>query len=431
MPEQFRWFLAGQGFWFAAFGLQAVMFPYLVVSVLHETPENVGIAQLCLMAPSIALMIPGGMLADSKDLRALLMQLQLWAVLPAGILALVTNAGALSFTALIVFALLQGSLQALIMPTRDALLGRVAGSNIQRAVTTAMTIQFCAQIIGFVLAGNAATIGIEWLLGVQVCLYGCGALCARKMAPLRPVKRIEPFGHDSVSCGNRSLSTAANAPDAGGASKSSETLATEPSAWSELKVAFWLVAHSPRMAPVTLLMVGVGFCYIGVFSVVVPVMVRDIYAGGSAAQALVNGTFVTGVLSATLALRACRTIDYQGRAIFLAASLGALIITLFALYPPMWGFYLLIFIFGNGAGVVMSLGRTLVQEAASPAHRARILAIYSVAFLGAAPVGAYVVGQVAQKYSLAVAAVSAAVLMCGLLTMILWKSQVWYVGRDH
>ena len=61
--NQFRWFMAGQASWFSAFGLQAVLFPFLVVNVLLQGPERIGIAQTALMAPSLLLMMVGGALA--------------------------------------------------------------------------------------------------------------------------------------------------------------------------------------------------------------------------------------------------------------------------------------------------------------------------------------------------------------------------------
>ena len=81
--SQVRWFLIGQARWFAAFGLQAVLFPYLIVNVLFESPDRVGLAQMCLLAPALALMVPGGMLADAVDLRTLLVRLQLLTVCPS------------------------------------------------------------------------------------------------------------------------------------------------------------------------------------------------------------------------------------------------------------------------------------------------------------------------------------------------------------
>ena len=149
MTSSYRWFLAGQACWFAAFGTQVVLFPYLIVNVLKAPAEDVGIAQACLMAPALLFMIPGGMLADASDLKRLSTRLKLTAILPTLTLALITFSDQLDYSILLVYALLQGSLQALVSPTRDALLGRVAGEDIQRSVTTAMAVQFVAQMVGY------------------------------------------------------------------------------------------------------------------------------------------------------------------------------------------------------------------------------------------------------------------------------------------
>ncbi|MEM7403788.1 MAG: MFS transporter [Pseudomonadota bacterium] len=402
VDTQFRWFLTGQGFWFAAFGLQSVMFPYLVVSVLQESPERVGIAQMCVMAPALLLMLPGGMLADAFDLRQLLVRLQCAAMVPALTVAAVASGGGLTFGVVIAFALAQGSLQALVMPTRDALLGRVAGDDVQRAVATAMLLQFLAQVAGFALAGSAGWVGVPTLLVIQACAYGVGAVCAAQMLPVPPLR-----------------------PDDADATASGET-----SALRELGNAFVLVARSPSMGPVTLQMIGVGVSFIGVFSVVIPLMVRDLYAGGSVELAMVNLCFVLGVLVSTLVLRARPPVERQGRAIFLSGCGGLAVLLCLSAWPPMVLFYLLILIFGIGAGVAMSLGRTLIQQAASAAHRARILAIYSLAFLGAAPIGSFTMGVLAEHAGLDLAIWAATGAMAALMLGLRLRSGIWQIRAN-
>jgi hypothetical protein len=41
----------------------------------------------------------------------------------------------------------------------------------------------------------------------------------------------------------------------------------------------------------------------------------------------------------------------------------------------------------------MSASRTIVQSNADPAYLGRVLAVYSMGFMGGAPLGAYVIGQ--------------------------------------
>ncbi|NKC15388.1 MAG: MFS transporter [Gammaproteobacteria bacterium] len=399
MSRQFKWFLAGQGCGFFAFGLQAVLFPYLIVNLLQEGPERVGIAQMCIMAPALLLMVPGGMLADASDLRTLLARLQLLAVLPVAGLALALGLGHASFALLIAYALFQGSTQAIIIPTRDALLGRIAGQDIQRAVTTAMIVQFLAQVGGFFLAGSASRIGAENLLWLQAGTYVLAMCCALRMkaAPPLPKTLCEP--------------------------------ATQPSVWMELAVAFRQIADSSRMGPITFLMCGVGVFFIGVFHVVIPIMVRDYYAGDSVALAMVNGCFVAGVVTAITTMTRRSPVHKQGVAVFLSACGGACLTALFATYPPVSVFYLFIYLFGISAGILMSLGRTIVQESADAHYRARTLAIYSLSFMGGAPIGSLVIGQIAEATHVLHAALLSALGMSLLLVVMRFKTTIWYITR--
>ena len=41
--RQFRWYLGGHAAWFTSFGIQMILFPWLVAVVLHESPQRVGI----------------------------------------------------------------------------------------------------------------------------------------------------------------------------------------------------------------------------------------------------------------------------------------------------------------------------------------------------------------------------------------------------
>ena len=393
---QFRWFLAGQTCWFAAFGVQAVLFPFLVVSVLHESPERVGLAQMCVMLPALALMVPGGMMADAMDLRSLISRLQLATMAPVAVLAASMGLSELTFAMVVMFALAHGSLQAMVTPTRDALLGRIAEGDVQKAITTAMAVQFISQMLGFGAAGLAGTIGPVPLLVAQAVLYALAGVCALQMSPLPPLVQRS----------------------------------AKQSPLAELSVAAAQVLHSSKIAPVVLIMVGVGFCFIGEFSVIIPIMVRDNYAGGSTGLALINIAFVFGLISATLTLRRLPPIKYQGRAIFSACCGGALLTALFGLAPPLPLFYLFIYLFGIGAGITMSIGRTIVQEAASPAHRAQVLAIYSLTFLGSAPIGSFAIGQIAAAAGVTMASYITAGVMAALLLGVITLSGVWRVQRE-
>ena len=50
--------------WYAAFGMQSVLFAWLVTIVLRESAERVGLAQMSVLLPGLFLILIAGVLAD-------------------------------------------------------------------------------------------------------------------------------------------------------------------------------------------------------------------------------------------------------------------------------------------------------------------------------------------------------------------------------
>ena len=57
-------FLLATSAWFFAFGVQSVVFAWLVTIILREPAELVGWAQTSLLIPGMLLMLVAGVLAD-------------------------------------------------------------------------------------------------------------------------------------------------------------------------------------------------------------------------------------------------------------------------------------------------------------------------------------------------------------------------------
>jgi MFS family permease len=74
---------------------------------------------------------------------------------------------------------------------------------------------------------------------------------------------------------------------------------------------------------------------------------------------------------------------------------GACVASL-ALGLPYWGALAAIVGWGIGAAFAINGSRTLFQEHASPENRGRVLSVYSLAVLGAGPLGAFLTGHVAE-----------------------------------
>lgn len=388
---QFRWYMTGQAFYFAAMGVQGVLFPWLVAVRLQETPERVGIAQMLSTLPLLVLVLFGGALADRRDCRRLLIHLQLMLAVPPFGLALLIGLDLLSYSALIVYAFAIGSLGAFVMPARDTLLTRVAGGDVQRAVTTATGVQFTSQIAGLALGGIASFVGAVPLLVVQGLAMAAGGLAAFRLSPVPP------------------------AAAAGTAART----------WSDIRDGVRQTWRSPQIRPVILYMFATGLLFLGFYMVVLPLLVRDVYHGGSAAFAVVNVCFMSGVGIAAFLLNRFVRIRRQGRAMMLSSCGGAVVTLLIHFGPPLVVVDGLCLIWGMIAGVSMTMARTLVQVSAPDSHRARILSVYHLGFLGGAPIGSFAMGFVVEQVGVLNAALVPAAGLVVLWLPLFARTGLW------
>jgi MFS family permease len=357
----YGWFLAGLASWFSGWGMQAVLFSWLVVGVLHETPERVGVAQFALVAPSLFLLLVGGATADRVDRRRLLVFLHCAGALLVVALATSVATGSLSFWGVVAYAAAIGSVAPFVVPARDSMLNQVAGENLMRAVVGATMVQFIASGAGSLAGGIARYAGTATTLALQAVLLLGGAWAAYRLP--RGVGRAE-LEDEEVHTG--------------------DMLAGIRQVW-----------RSPILRPVWLLAMGVGLFFMGPYAVVFPILVRDYYHGDVGQLSLLLMTFPIGTVLGSLFLLRFRDIRRKGRALARAQGVAACALIVVGLGVPFWVAWLAGVLWGVCGGVFMNAGRTVFQGTASASQRARVLSVYSLGFLGAGTIGSPIAGLVA------------------------------------
>jgi MFS family permease len=363
--QAYGWFIAGLACWFAAWGMQNVIFSWLVVGELRAGPRWVGASQTCVMLPELVLLLWAGATADRLDRRRLLIALHLAAATVAVVMAALVSAGMLTYATLIGYALCGGTIGAFHWPVRDASLSEVAGDNLMHAVTGVTMTQFGLQAVGALLAGTARWIGTPAALLIQAALVLSGVY---------PLCRLPSM------------------PAAPGVSPSRGT------ALGEIVAGLREVWRSDRIRP-PVLMVGVnGVLFIGPFFVLLPLMVRDVYGGDAGALALAYTAFPAGVIVGSLVLLLGKGIRRQGRALLIGLFAGAVFLCVFALDLPFYGFVCAVFAWGACGAVFVNTSRTLVQKAAPPAHRARVLSVYALGIVACSPIGSLGAGFAASAF---------------------------------
>jgi predicted MFS family arabinose efflux permease len=114
-----------------------------------------------------------------------------------------------------------------------------------------------------------------------------------------------------------------------------------------------------------------------------------------------------------------------GRAVLLAMAGGAVVLAAMAAPAPLWTFALICLVWGVGAGVTLTQGRTIAQLEAPESHRARVLAIFQLGFAGGAPVGALGMGYLVALTGPRLAAIYPAAGMVVVLGFLFARSNLW------
>ncbi len=356
-PLAYRYFLVGVASWFAAWGMQLVLFQWLVVEVLAAAPSRVGTAQMAVMLPSLLLLLLGGAAADRVEPGRLLALLHALGAAAAVALALAVAGGWLSYSLLIVYALCVGTLQAFMLPARDVQLWDVGRGRMSRAVAGMTITQHAAQVVGAFLVGLATVLGAPAALGVQA-----GALFVGTFAALRTPRRAP-----------------ARPP-------------APPLHLRELRAGLHEVATSPVLRPIILLGLSVGLFMIGPYLVILPLMVRDVYGGGAREMSLLVAMFPLGAVISGALIMIRQGMRRPGRALILSHLGTTLCLFAIALGLPFWGLAAVVLIWGISGAVYINGSRSLFQEAASDANRARVHSVHSLGVLGTAPIGALIAG---------------------------------------
>jgi MFS family permease len=371
-PAPFAAYLVIVAGWFFGFGLQTTLFPGIVYFTLtNSTPQQLGFAQMALTAPMLLLLPAAGVLAERRGRRRILMVFYALAAVLAAVLGALLVYGYLSYWLLVIYALAVGSCGAFVLPARDSAINTVvnianrSGKTItlQKAVVIASLVQFAGQITGMGVGYLARWTGPGPLLFLQAGGFLLGVIATIGLPRL----------------------------------KARRTATTH--AMQDLVEGIKTVFQSPVIGSMTAVMVAVGFFVVGgAFFVVIPVLVRDVYQAGYGTLSSLLVVFWIGAFIANALLAKLSHIERPGRAVMLAQLVTVISLGGLALPLPLEGLYALDFFWGLGAGVAISLSRSVVQENAPREMLARIMSVYQLGLFGGMPAGAAMMGMVVAAF---------------------------------
>ena len=373
----FRHFLATIGTSNLAMGLHTVLYPWLVVGVLELSPSQLGLAQLAVLLPNLLFILPGGVISDRRHRGSWLSLLYLLYSLPIAILIGAALSGELTFSLLLMFGMVFGSISAFVQPARESLLGYASQDLMHQAVAKVVMVQFIAQGIGFIIAGQLETIGLTALLIVQMLMFALSSILIKRSHPQRVIE------------------TDIADPQAETEEPKRETL-------QELRAGFALFLTDKSLLHLLLLVTATGFLAFGVYLVGMPLLAREAYQGGAGLYAILQVTFTMGIVLANLVVsRQKHAFKRPGRLMIISFLGRGGLLAAVALMPNFWILFPVIFAWGAFSGMSMTLGRTILHNQVPHSHRSRAASVYQLCLFAGAPLGAWACGVAIEQVGLA------------------------------
>jgi MFS family permease len=367
----YRRYFAGQVVSLSGNWMQMVAEIWLVLS-LTGSGLAVGMTTALQFLPILLFGAWGGLLADRFPKRRLLMVTQALMAIPALALFGVTFAGVVTPWMFFILFFVRGTVNAVDNPTRQSFAIEMVGADrVVNAVSLNSVLIHSARLVGPAIAGILIA-----LAGVAPC-FAINALSFGGM--IYALWLMEPA----------QLNTAPRAERERGA----------------IRAAVRYVRQTPELAVPLGLMALVGTFGLN-FQVILPLLARFSFDGGAGVYATLVAAMGAGSVIGALATGAHGRTDARlitGAALSFGVLAGlAAVMPSIALEVPM------VALLGASAVTFAAAINSSLQLAVEPEMRGRVMALYSVVFLGSTPIGGPLAGWLSEAYDPRVALLLAA-----------------------
>jgi MFS family permease len=359
--RNYRLYFAGQVVSVSGTWMQQVAQGWLVLR-LTNSGVALGTVTALQFLPVLLLGAWGGLIADRFDKRSLLIGTQSVAGVLALVLGLLTLTGDIRIWMVYVLAAALGCVNAVDNPTRQAFVREMVGPvDLPNAVSLNSVVMNTSRVIGpAVAAVLIVTVGLAPCFLINAASY-LGVLVG--LCLMRPQ---ELLGTGTVA-----------------------------KAKGQLRAGLRYAWSTPELRNPLLMMVVIGTLAYE-FQVTLPVMARFTFHGGAGAYGVMTSCMAAGAVVGGLAV-ASRERPTPRSLTVSAVAFGVLILGV-AVAPNLAAALVLLVLMGGASISFIALSNSTLQLRSDPAMRGRVMALYAVAFLGSTPIGAPVVGAVAQAW---------------------------------
>ena len=355
----YRRYFGGQVVSITGNWMQTVAEMWLVVE-LTGSGVSVGLTAALQFLPILLFGAWGGLLADRVAKRRLLMLTQSLMALPALTLWALTMSGHVEVWMVYALVLVRGTVNSIDNPARQSfVIEMVGGDRVVNAVALNSVIVHTARILGPAAAGAVIA-----LVGVDTCFL---LNTLSFLAMIAALRAMDPGKLHAAPAAERGP--------------------------GQLRSALRHVTSTPRLWIPLAMMALVGTLSFN-FQVLLPLLASFTWHGTATTYAALTAAMGIGSVTGALAAGARGRI---GPRLLVAAALGFGVLELLVAAAPTVELQLAALVPLGAVTVTFAAGvNSAMQLAVDPAMRGRVMALYSMVFLGSTPIGAPLVGWVAE-----------------------------------
>jgi MFS family permease len=359
--RNFRLYFVGQFVSATGTWMQVIAQIWLVLR-LTNSGIALGVTTALQFAPMLVAGAWGGVVADRVDKRRLLVVTQVASGVLALLLGTVTALGIVELWMIYSLAFLLGCVTALDNPARRAfVVEMVGGEHVSNAVSLSSALFTSARIFGPAIAGIViGAAGVSW------CFFANAASYAAAIVAFAMMRSNEFFAVEPV-----------------------------PRARGQLRAGLRYAWSTPAVR-LTLLMTAVIGTLAFNSQVVLALLARDTFAGGASTYGTLFAVLSVGAVIGAL-VAAHQAAATRRFLLLAAAAYGAFL--LLAAAAPTLPVELVVLVPTGAAGVAfVAMANGVLQTHTDPVMRGRVMALFSVAFLGSTPIGGPIVGWVSELW---------------------------------
>jgi MFS family permease len=374
--RNYRLFVSGQlakqhGVW-----MQFVAQDWLVLELSGNSATALGLVTGLQFTPVVLLSLYGGKLADRLDRQRLLVIVSALSSAFALMLGLLVTTGLITLPLVFVFAGLMGAVNAIETPVRQAFVSDLVEPTLLPNALGLTSASFnTARIVGPALAG----VGI-WLVGLGPIFLVTGVCYLIPLLFLLRIRRSQLYGIDPDGVGGYGHTPYGQDRRAVVKARIRDGLA-------------YVWHREDLLLPLAMLLV-IGLAGFN-FQLTLSVMAKNVFGTGAEQFGLLTTALAVGALAGALVSGSRRTRPSIYTVVGSAAGFGFLEM-LAGFAPTFWttaallvptGFFMIFF--AQATNQRLQLG-------VAPEFRGRVMALFTLVFLGSTPIGAPLVGVVSE-----------------------------------